>query len=178
MEDSNTINQNTEDIRAMRQARATSRAQRLRAIASGWDKKADQERAKHENFTSDYSFITQPLLVGHHSYHRMKKLRDRIGKQMDREMEYSIKAKSYRDRADRLENHVVVKGDAERRRQAKREQLDSLVTIGTRVFDAIFGEAEVVRINKKSYTLKFVSGWTCSRDKSYCRLLDTDNVSN
>lgn len=161
----------TEAIRVQRQERANRKAARLRLWADSAEKKADKERAKHSGYSGDYAFVTQPLLVGHHSYNRMKNLRDRISRQMDKEMEYRRTAQSYRERAERIEAGVRVAGDAERARQTQREQMDTLVQVGARVRDAVFGEAEIVRINKKTYTLKFSSGWKCARDKSFIQPL-------
>lgn len=159
-----------EELREIRQKRANQKAARFRVWADGAEKKADKERAKHSGFSTDYSFITQPLLVGHHSYNRMKNLRNRISRQMDKEQEYRKVAQSYRERADRLEQGVRVAGDAETKREQNRIEQDKYVQIGTKVRDAIFGDAEVIKINKKTYTLKFASGWKCARDKSYIRL--------
>jgi hypothetical protein len=90
----------TESIRAQRQERADRKASRLLTWAKSAEKKADQERAKHSGFSNDWQFITQPILIGHHSERRHRNLHARISKQMDKEME-----------------GVTVAGDAERKRQ-------------------------------------------------------------
>jgi hypothetical protein len=159
-----------EELRAQRQERANRKAARLRLWADSAERKADKERDKHSGYTEDYAFITQPILIGHHSQRRHENLRARISRQMEKEMEFRQLAQSYRERADRLEQGVRVAGDAEARREQKRAENDKSVQIGTKVRDAVFGDAEVVRVNKKTYTLRFASGWQCARDKSYIKI--------
>ena len=64
-------------------------------------------------------------------------------------------------------------GDAERRRQAKREALDTLINKGSRVHDFCFGDGEVIGVYKKSYRIKFDRGLTYARDKSYVKLIES-----
>jgi hypothetical protein len=77
-------------------------------------------------------------------------------------------AQEMRRKAEALRN-VRVKGDAERNRQAVRDKMDSLIIKGSRVHDFCFGAGEVLRVNSKSYTVKFDRGFTYARDKSYVR---------
>ena len=76
-----------------------------------------------------------------------------------------------KDKAESL-RHVRVAGDAERRREAERMALDSVLNKGSKVHDLCFGPGEIVGVYKKSYRIKFDrSGSTYARDKSYVRPL-------
>jgi len=50
-----------------------------------------------------------------------------------------------------------VKGDAERAKQIKREANDLKAVIGGVVFDGVFGDGIIEKINKKTYTIRFKS---------------------
>lgn len=89
---------------------------------------------------------------------------------MDKELGLRAHAQELRDRAERLKNGVRVAGDAERKRQAVSEKLDQLIFVGSRVEDFCFGEGQVVRINKKTYSIRFASGNVYARDKSFVKL--------
>ena len=113
---------------------------------------------KHnERYTSDIAFNTQP---GHIP------MRARIIKQDDRAYESLGTAERFREKADSLRK-VRVKGDAEKKRQLHRDKMDSVLSKGSRVHDFCFGDGVIIGVYKKSYRIKFDSGGTYARDKSY-----------
>jgi len=146
-----------EEIRAYRQARADPKADRLEASASRLRGEAEAKLKSCEPYTSDHAFNTQP---GHIP------IRARIIARQDRAYRLLDEADEKSDRADRL-RQVRVAGDAERARQAKREANDAIITKASRIRDHVFGTGTVTRVNQKTYTIRFDSGGTWPRDKSY-----------
>ncbi len=151
----------TEEIREARTAKATVKADRYNEWAEKREVKAKAALNSYPNMRHDYAFITQP---GHIP------ARARMNAADDRAYESLTIAKGMREKAASLLD-VRVAGDAERKRQAKREALDTLICKGSRVNDACFGNGEVIGVYSKSYRIKFASGFTCARDKSYVRPL-------
>lgn len=157
-----------ERLRAIRQERLDRRSERLNARADRLERLADEQSDKLKPY-DDYAFWTQPILVGHHSEKSHRRLRDRLSNAMDKSVQFAKEAAELRQAAEPQKARIA--GDAERRRQAERDALDKLITIGSRVMDYCFGEGTVVRIHKKSYTVKYDRGMQYSRDKSYFRPL-------
>lgn len=157
-----------ERLRAIRQAKLDRRAERLNARADRLEKLAAAEASKVTRY-DDFAFWTQPILIGHHSEKSHRRLRDRLSASMTKSVQYTHEAQELRTAAAPAKARIA--GDAEQRRQQERDALDKLVKVGTRVMDFSFGEGTVVRIHKKSYTVKYDRGFQYSRDKSYFRLL-------
>jgi hypothetical protein len=147
----------TEEIRRLRQEKADRKAARLRSWAGSAEKKAESIDA---SIPHDMQFWTQPGML-----RTKRKLRDR----MDRGTRLEIHAQELREKADRIQNSVRVAGDAERKRQAVREQRDQQISVGSQVEDLCFGVGQVVRINKKTYSIRFGSGSAYARDKSFVK---------
>ncbi len=152
-----------EEIRAFRLEKAEAKADRYEEWAEKREVKASAQLNRNPEMRHDWAFITQP---GHIPE------RARMIKSDDRAYESLNVARGMRSKADGLRN-VRVAGDAERKRQSRREALDGLITKGTKVHDAVFGEGTVLSIHKKSYRIQFVSKcnpdqpFICARDKSY-----------
>jgi hypothetical protein len=154
-----------DEIRAFR----TERAERKAARYEGWaDKREHDATAKLNSFPEirhDWAFITQP---GHIPF------RARMNASDDRAFESLKIAKGMREKAANILD-VRVAGDAERRREKVRAALDTIISKGSRVQDAVFGEGVVLGVYKKSYRIQFDSKcgpgqfFTCARDKSYVR---------
>ena len=157
----------TEEIRAFRLAKAERKAEKYEEWAGKREHKANAQLNSNPETRHDWAFITQP---GHIP------MRARMIKADDKATESLQVAQGFREKAKNLLNVRVV-GDAERNRQAKREALDQLISKGSRVIDAVFGEGIVLSIHKKSYRIQFISKcgldqfFTCARDKSYVRPL-------
>jgi len=151
----------TEEIRHFRQLKADKKAERLNNRADRLEREAEQKMSAFNEARKDWAWVTQP---GHIPG------RDKILKRYDKGHELLREANQARDRAESVKK-VRVAGDAERKRQATREAMDSLVKKGSRVHDFAFGDGTVVSVHKKSYRIQFDRGYTYARDKSYVRPL-------
>jgi len=88
---------------------------------------------------------------------------------MDRGMRLAMHAQELNQKADRIQRSVRVAGDAERKRQAMREKLDAVVHVGSTVNDFAFGIGEVVRVNRKTYSIRYESGSVYAREKTFVK---------
>ncbi len=169
---------NIEETRRVRKERAERRAARRLKWAEAAEKKAERLRIDADAMAQAIPF-GQPILVGHHSEKRDRAFRARFVSKYDQQAEALRKAKYHRDKADNILTFATrVKGDAERARQQKREEADKLIAIGSRVYDWSFGTGVVVRVNKKTYSIKFDSGGTYARDKSWVQISKTDQMDD
>jgi len=149
----------TEDIREYRQAKADAKADKYEEWAAKRRAAAEAQLNSNPEIRHDWAFITQP---GHIPF------RDRMNRADDRAYESLKVAEEMEEKADRLRK-VRVAGDAEKARQAIRDEHDKVITKGSRVYDYSLGEGEVVQVCKKSYRVKYASGNILARDKSYFR---------
>lgn len=160
-------NKTPDEIRAYRQAKLDKKVARLNAKAEKLDQIAENKQSEYNSYKGDIAFFTQPAQRGS----SFSNQRERIYKKYDAGIKLSIEADDLRSKAEWLESQKArVKGDAEAARQLVRDKADSQVTVGSKVVDYLFGEGTVTRVNKKSYTIKFESGGTYARDKSYIKL--------
>lgn len=163
-----------EEIRTFRLEKAERKAEKYEEWTGKREQKAKIALNSFPSMRHDWAFITQP---GHIP------VRARMNKADDRAFESLQVAEGFREKAENLRN-VRVAGDAERNRQAKREALDQIITKGSRVYDAVFGEGTILSVHKKSYRIQFISKsglagefaksdqfFTCARDKSYVKPL-------
>jgi len=159
-----------EEIRAFRLAKAERKAEKYEAWAEKRERKATAALNSFPSMRHDWAFITQP---GHIP------ARARMIKADDRAHESLQVAEGFRNKAESLRN-VRVAGDAELRREAKRQVNDALISKGSKVYDVVFGEGIILSIHKKSYRIQFNSRagegqfFTCARDKSYIKPLQTE----
>jgi len=130
----------SEETRMFRQQKADRKADRLDDWASKRVQTANQQLNSHPEIRHDWAFITQP---GHIPF------RARMFKADDRAFESLAKANSMRARANSLRN-VRVKGDADKRRDARRESVRSWLQVGMTVNTAHFGTGKVLKINKNT----------------------------
>lgn len=151
----------TEEIREFRTDKAEQKAEKYDTWAAKREIKAKAALNSHPEIRHDWAFITQPGRIP---------LRERMNKSDDRAFESLKVAEGMRSKAASIRN-VRVAGDAEKRRQAIREALDTVILKGSRVHDACFGAGTVIGVYKKSYRIKFDRDFTYARDKSYVRLL-------
>lgn len=159
-----------EEIRRQRQVLADHKAARLRARAL---KLQSEGERRSERGWADLREIPlgQPILVGHYSEKRDRAYRGRATRNIDKGIELQIAADALDKRAASIQGSVRVAGDAEIKRQAERDALDTLLAVGSKIYDFAYREGEIVRVNKKTYTIRFSSGWTTTRDKSFVRPL-------
>ncbi len=133
-----------EDIRAYRQEAGDRRAEKYEGWAARRRERANatlDHNRKH--YTGDIAFNTQP---GHIP------LRARVNAQDARAFESLQVAERFERKAKAL-RHVRVAGDAERKRQAKRDAVRPLLKVGMRVDTGIYGAGVVERINRKTATV-------------------------
>jgi len=162
-----------EEIRKQRQERAQRKAGKYLKWADSAMKQYEEIGKSLEPY-SDWQFISQPILLGHHSENRHRRLRERISKKMNKQSELYSKAEKYRQRAANILSFGTrVKGDAEHHRQIKRAAQDEVIKVGTRVWDFAFGWGIVMRVNRKTYSIRFDSGGTYTRDKTFVRAVPT-----
>ncbi len=155
-----------EEIRAFRLKKAERKAEKYEEWAEKREHKANAQLNSMPETRHDWAFITQP---GHIP------MRARMIKADDKAIESLQVAEGFREKAENLRN-VRVAGDAERNRRTKREALDQLISKGSKVIDAVFGEGVVLSIHKKSYRIQFSETFTCARDKSYVRPLANPSI--
>ena len=140
-----------ERLREYRQEKNNRKAEKLIKWADSREKKADQLLHKHDHYTKDYSFVTQPILVGHHSENRHRKLLNRIRTDIDTGYGLQSEADKLRQRAESLTAPVAVKGDAAKRRAERLAFNRSKIKIGDRVYNGITGWGVIEKINQKTY---------------------------
>lgn len=153
-----------EAVREYRQAKLDRKSARREEWAASAVKKADNIDKSLTPY-KDYAFITQPILVGHHSEKGHRNLLKRIHGRMDKEYELRKKADEH---LQHVGKKAVVKGDAARRDQDIRDKWDTIIFVGSKVHDFCFGDGIVKKVNKKTYTITWEgSGNTWTRDKIF-----------
>ncbi len=157
-----------EEIRQYRQNKLNRKIRRLRSRAERLETLADEKQTEFNTHRGDIAFLTQPASKSS----AFGRQRDRIYKRYDQGIQLRAEAQELREKADYLEKRgAVVRGDAERARQKKRELLDKIISVGSEIYDFAYGKGVVIRVNKTTYTIRLTSGFTCARDKTYVKLL-------
>ncbi len=155
----------TEGIREYRQEAADHKADKYEEWAAKRTKEATATLNHNRTYTDDIAFNTQP---GHFP------LRARVINQNDRAYESLQVANRFKEKAQNL-RHVKVAGDAENKRQAKREHILSNIKLGMEVDTVIYGRGIVQKINKKTARISStgISGtYTVKVDLSFLKLLN------
>lgn len=140
-----------------------------------WAELADNKRTElRQAFDEKYKHFdwTQPILIGHHSQRRHERVFEEQDHFYKTQFELIEKAKRFREKAENLIAFADRnKGDAERKREEVRAERDSMIAEGTNIYDPCYGQGEMVKVNKKTYTIAFVSGFKTTRDKSFVKPL-------
>jgi hypothetical protein len=140
--------------------KADKKAEKYNEWAEKREKKAEAQLNSYPSSRHDYAFITQPGRIP---------FRERMNKADDRACESLKIAEKMRNKAESL-SHVRVAGDAGRRHQAERDAADAIFKVGDVVYSWIIGKCTIVKINKKTYTVKVDSSQrTITQDKSFIR---------
>ncbi len=148
-----------ERLRAIRQDKIDRRVGRLLGKADRLQAEADKKSAARDPYRGDTAFWTQPGRIP---------ARDRVMNSIETAGRLASEAKDVRDKAIWLSNSGArVAGDAEIKRQAKRDHNDTWVTAGMNVNTYIYGFATIVKVNKKTYTIRTHSGFETTVDKSF-----------
>ena len=163
-------NKEISQIRKQKTKRAKRKADRYLQWAEKAEKKANNLMGESDKITDNIPF-GQPVLMGHHSEKRHRRDLERSNNKMDKAMELRDKAKRHREKADNIMYFKTrVKGDAERKRQKIREKNDEKIKVGSIVGDWCYGKGEIIKVNKKTYKIKFNDNFIINRDKSYISL--------
>jgi hypothetical protein len=158
-----------EKLRAERAEKAKKRAERSLKWAESHEKKSET-LGKQTTELMSLIPLGQPILVGHHSERKARADHERINNKFRQQFEHDNAAKYHREKAENiLLFSTRVRGDAEREREMKRKEMDEKIKVGQVVYDFAYGAAEVLKINKKTYTLKFKT-FTTTRDKIFVKL--------
>lgn len=156
-----------EEVRAGRQQKLDRKIARYLAKAQKLEKQAEEKQGEFKECAKDWAWVTQPNIATSRG-RAFSRQRERVIAGYENGMRLSVKAQELREHAEGLKTAgVSVKGDAERSRQEKRERADSMYTVGSKVRDWCFGIGEVVKVNKKTYTVRFEKGSQFARDKSF-----------
>jgi hypothetical protein len=163
-------NRSIEEIREARQKKLDKKIARMKTKAERLDKDAEGKQAEFNRYHGDIAFFTQPNINTSRG-RAFTKYREKVLNRFDAGMKLKTEASDLRERAEWLEKTgAVVKGDAERKRQAKREELDKVVSVGTRV-TWLGNEAKVVKVNKKTYTIKLANEDKLAVEKVHVSLI-------
>lgn len=149
----------TEALREILQEKANNKAERL----EGWAEKRHAKAqacysATPESLRADIAFMTQPGEI---------KERTRMFKRDEKGWEHDNKAREMESKAADLRHPVRVKGDAEREREAVRDKIKPLLSVGMMVDTPWFRNAKIVRLNPKSITIETESGYRDKVDYSW-----------
>lgn len=160
--------QTPEEIRAYRQAKLDRKIARLRKGATSRDAQATTKQSEFIENSKDWAYVTQPN-INTSKGRQFSRYRERVLNKYDAGIRLQIEADDKREYADYLEKTgAVVKGDAERKRQALREEIDALVHVGDIVHSYHYQAVEILKKNKKTFTIKIVqTGSVFTIDKSY-----------
>jgi hypothetical protein len=156
-----------DEVRAYRQTKLDKKVARMRAKADRLQKEADIKCAVFDPYWGDTAFWTQPATPSSRFGRQRAKMYERYNKGLALHAEAQDLRK---DAGWKEQAGIRVKGDAERERQQERDERDKVFTVGSKVYDWCFGDGVVKKVNKKTYTIQFTSGFTCTRDKSYIKL--------
>ena len=135
-----------EEIRAYRQEAADKKADKYETWAENREQKSNAVLNHiRDRYRGDSAFNTQP---GHIPE------RARAIRKEDKALESLNIAKGFRAKAQGL-RHVRVAGDAERKREASRSKCREWLQVGMTVHSPLYGNGEVLKINKKTASVKF-----------------------
>lgn len=171
-------NRSPEEIRTQRQEKLDRKVARLRKYADSRDSKAETQMSSFNMYRKDLSWLTQPNIPTA-AGRAFARSRQRVIDRYDAGMRLSIEADDMRSKAEWLEKQgAVVKGDAERKRQAKREEIDALVNIGDIVHHFLYDDVEILKKNVKTFTVKVIrSGSVFTVEKSHIEKPIREEVS-
>lgn len=140
--------------------RWAAKADRRNDWAASLDAKAAAITASQPEYANDWAFVSQP---GH------LLARARMIAQTDRAMVLRARAADHRAKAVELARMATTNaGDAEARRQSERDQF-AAVKPGDTVQTILYGAREVVRVNRKTFSVRDSFGGTMTVDKAHCK---------
>lgn len=137
----------------MTKQQASNKAKKYKEWAKLAKTKLDQ---LEKNFYETYKNFdwSEPIKKDHYSANKHQKHFDAKANFFNKCKELEDKIESYLDKAENLEAFSNTnKGDAEAKRQEARDYFDKLVKVGCFV-KTVYGVKQVIKINKKTYTIK------------------------
>jgi len=158
----------TEDIRKIRTERNQRNADRLLSKASRLERESESSIKQARKMGEAIPF-GQPILVGHHSEGRDRRYRARMVSKYDKGFSGLKEAESIRERAERLQKPAIVKGDAAKGYAQQDAERDKYVKVGSKVIESIYGSGTVTRINKRTYTIRYESGFKTTMPKHFVK---------
>lgn len=135
----------SEELRGYRQEARDTKAARYEEWAGKRRAKAESVFKADSWAHGDTAFNTQPGRIPE---------RDRMIARHERQFESLRKAESMEAKAESLRQPVAVKGDAERRHEARREAMRQILKPGMMVNALSVEPVQVLKVNKKTATLK------------------------
>ena len=162
----------TEELREKRSENNIRKAELLEERADKKREKAAQldENVRVGSNDNDYNFWTQPSMNHSSAGRTFENRRKRLREKMDQARVLRKEADELERRAKSLRKTPVVKGDAEQRRQEKRDELDKKIKVGAPIKHFMGMKGYVLKVNKKSYTIEWESGRIEAEEKTYVQL--------
>lgn len=163
-----------EELRAARAEKNQRKADRLKKQLSTAERRSKEYHEKSDSYVKNIPF-GQPILVGHHSEGVHRKAIKRSQQNMDRAVEEYNRAERLKSRIKSLEKKPVVKGDAAKGYAKQDAERDKYVKVGSQVNEAIFGRGTVTRVNKKTYSIKYDSGFKTAQPKHFVQAVKLED---
>lgn len=146
----------TEALRAIREAGAERKAAKIEEWAAArerrsaaYQSRSDSLMGRDSSGRADWALVTQPGYIPQ---------RAQANRARERAWEESKIADSHRERAASLRSSVRVAGDAEAAREARREAARAWLCVGKVVRSPMWGSGVVVKINKKTLSMRLSDG--------------------
>lgn len=159
----------------MTKDRARLKAAKYLEWADLADKKAEatlQEFNSHPG-ADDWNFWTQPIQPTSQG-RAFANRREKLLNKRKYAWELQDKAKRFREKAENLTEFANRnKGDAEAKREAKRQELDKIISVGSRIYNLIYSRSgTVIKVNTKTYRIQFDDGLKATQPKTFCEPLN------
>jgi len=146
-----------DQLREYRQAKIDRKRARLIDRADRAAARSDKAYNKISPHEREFLRLGEPVKIGHHSEGRHRRLIERVDSAMEKSCKEAAYASELRQRANWMMD-AQVKGDAERRRDAKRAAVLSQIAVGDTVHDLTFGDCLLVKIYDKSASIQAKDG--------------------
>lgn len=121
--------------------------------AASYQDRSDSLMGRDSSGRADWALVTQPGYIPQ---------RAQANRAQERAWEESNVADKHRERAASLRASVRVAGDAEAAREEKREKARAWLRVGMDVKSPMWGVGVVVKINKKTLSMRLSDGRICS----------------
>jgi membrane protein involved in colicin uptake len=157
----------------MTKERARQKAAKYLEWAELAEKKAEALSKQFYETYKDFDW-TEPIKIGHHSQRRHEKVFEKRDNFFRVQIELEQKAKRFKEKAENLTRFANTnKGDAEAKREAQRQEMDKIISVGSRVYNFIYSRTGIViKVNKKTYGIQFDDGLKATQPKHFCKPLN------